>query len=104
VDPVPAVVSPGYGPLPGATLVQINGTGFVNTSLLLVEFRADTLYANVSATFVSANRIDCFTPAFSTAGVVNVTVMPNGQQAAASQPTYRYYSAWRDCALSARAS
>eukprot|EP00698_Gefionella_okellyi_P025823 TRINITY_DN9606_c0_g1_i1.p1 TRINITY_DN9606_c0_g1~~TRINITY_DN9606_c0_g1_i1.p1 ORF type:complete len:5899 (-),score=1194.87 TRINITY_DN9606_c0_g1_i1:131-16627(-) len=86
-----SAVSPISGPVTGATLVNVTGTGFTNTGDITVSFFDSSTAAVVNGTFLSATLLQVITPSFYKAESVSVQVALNGQQYASSSLFYLFY-------------
>ena len=69
-----ASVSPHMGPVSGNTVVEVHGSGFVDSPLLACRFGKLAL---VPAVFDTSSHVTCVTPAMS-AGIQGVEVTTNG--------------------------
>ena len=82
-----SAVSPSLGTLLGGTVVTVYGQDFIDSELLFCRFGSNT----VSATYLSAERINCIAPQSITAEMVTVEVSNNGQDFTANGVLFQYH-------------
>jgi hypothetical protein len=78
---------PTVAPVLGGTLVTVTGANFLENTIIMCKFGSAGL---TEATWVTATRVTCPTPASATAGSVTVQVSPNNQDFASSSVSFTY--------------